>query len=216
MARPSKAGGTNTHKNPMCPCLACKSRRRQAEAIALTAGEGGLPVPYTPPRKTKSPYVPAKINEGPVLHADTNQSMRDRITQWLAMRAMNPKLKHKEAAEAMGIKEGTLQGYIAKAVKEGWLTYDDYVDRLDLEIIPKVLDNLSEFLDKKDRTVTIETAKGTLFKTYQEAKGLNEVTNTILALKIETVDASQAQKVLTGHVVGIARAPKGAGEEDGA
>ena len=52
--------------------------------------------------------------------------------------------------------------------------------------------------------MTIETAKGTIFKQYQDSKGISDAPQTILALKIETIGVDD-QKIIEGHVVGVAR-----------
>lgn len=116
-----------------------------------------------------------------------------------------PGIKSNEIARRIGISPKTLYAYISQANREGWLKFDDPISRIDHEIIPKVLDNISEFLDQKDKTVTIETAKGTIFKQYQDEKGLGEVSQTVLALKIETVEPDRV-KVITGHIVGKPKA----------
>jgi hypothetical protein len=46
--------------------------------------------------------------------------------------------------------------------------------------------------------------KHTVFKQFQESKGISEQPTTVLALKIETVDPAN-MKVVTGHVVGKPR-----------
>ena len=76
------------------------------------------------------------------------------------------------------------------------------MEKMDNEIIPKVLENVSQLLDQKDRLTTIETAKNTIFKTYQAAHGVRDNPVTMLALKIETSPSTESSKVFTGEVVG--------------
>lgn len=128
---------------------------------------------------------------------------RDRILQFLAIRNDEPDLNHADIARKIGIAPRTLYSLITKATKEGWLQFSDPVSRIENEVIPKVVDNLVYFLDKKDRTTTLETAKGTIFKKYQEEQGISDAAQTVLALRVEIPDmATGAPKVLTGRIVG--------------
>ncbi len=47
-------------------------------------------------------------------------------------------------------------------------------------------------------------AKGTIFKSYAEAKGISDKPTTVLALKIETADPNQV-KILSSSIVGVPR-----------
>ena len=102
---------------------------------------------------------------------------------------------------------------ISKATKEGWLIFEDPMKRIEHEITPAVVDNLKYWLDKKDKQITIETAKGTLFPAYKESKGIREAPSTVLAIKIEPAiqgDPGVEIKTFTGTIVGT---PKGMVEE---
>ncbi len=114
------------------------------------------------------------------------------------------KITQTEIARRLGISRFSLANHIDRAVKEGWLKFDQPLERLEHELMPKVVDNLNYFLDKKDKTVTLETAKGTLYKDYQASKGINDSPTTVLALKIETVEPENV-KIIEGHIVGTAR-----------
>lgn len=132
-------------------------------------------------------------------------SLRDRIAQWVEIRTAEPHLRQREIAEKMGIAPTTLTRCIADARKAGFLQFEDPLDKIEYQIVPKVLDNLMEFLDQKDKTVTLETAKGTIFKQYQGAKGVSDAPTNVLALKIEMPDGTQGAKILTGQIVGQPR-----------
>lgn len=125
--------------------------------------------------------------------------------QFLAIRSAEPDLNHADIARKIGIAPRSLYSLIHKATKEGWLQFSDPVSRIEHEIIPKVVDNLSRFLDERNERVTIETAKGTIFRKYQEEQGISDVSTTVLALKIETVDPDKV-KLTTGRIVGKPRA----------
>lgn len=178
---------------PGCRCATCfRSRTRKAKAEPQSAGEGGAAL------------VPEKdrLNADlPVFHITGGRTPRDRIAQWIELRLLQPDITTKEAADKMGIAPRTLSALINRATKEGWLVFDDPISKIDHEIVPKVLDNLNHFLDAKDRVVTIEAAKGTVFKTYQEAKGIVDQPTTVLALKIEPAEGSNV-RVISGQIVG--------------
>lgn len=111
--------------------------------------------------------------------------MKQNTATWLKMKAANPDLTNKEIAKELGISVNTLQNTLYKAKKEGWLTFTDPLEDLRYGMIPKIADNLNLFLDARDRTVTLEAAKATLFRRYQTEEGIAEQPSTILALKIE-------------------------------
>lgn len=194
-----KGGGSTNHKNPDCKCFSCAARRRKAETFLITTRARREALADDPKKSHKAPVNP----DLPDIYV-YGRSARDRIEQWAEIRLKNPELKNMEIAKMLGIAPGTLKALIVQANREGWLKFDNPIERIDFEIIPKVMNNLSEFLDQKDKTVTIETAKGTIFKQFQDAKGISDAPQTILALKLETVDVDDS-KVLTGHVVGKPR-----------
>ena len=127
------------------------------------------------------------------------------IAEWLKLRALEPDITMKDASIKLGIHRSTLHSIINRGTKAGWLRFDDPLSRIEHQIVPKVLDNLNYFLDERDKTVTIETAKGTIFKTYQESKGIDQGSKTVLALKIELPDGAGETKVIAGSIVGNSR-----------
>jgi hypothetical protein len=130
-----------------------------------------------------------------------HRTIRPIIAHWIALRSLEPDISIADAADKIGVNKSTLRTYIYRATKYGWLMFDDPLSRVEYEIVPKVLDNLNHFLDAKDKTVTIEAAKGTIFKTYAESKGAGQAQQTILALKIEMPDGTET-KIVGGHIVG--------------
>lgn len=213
-------GGGNAHHRPDCNCFAC---RRKKEAIARTAGgsplsNSGLGAAlqvFTPEEAQIAPIelselgpdgLPQTVIEGDILEVP-GRGPRHRIGQWMQMRHADPTLTNAECAKKMGIATCTLNTYISKAHRAGWLRFSEPLARIEHEIIPQTLDNLAFYLSKeggRDKQVTIETAKGVIFKQYLDSKGISEAPQTVLALKIETVDAGQV-KVSSGHVVGTPR-----------
>lgn len=195
MPRTSAPPGPTPHKS-RCRCEPCNARRREAKALAIATG---VPAPIADEVFYEKDLLNAKV-----IIANPRPTERSRIATWLAMRAAEPNLAVNEASRRMGLNPNTLSGMISKAVRDGWLKFDDPMDRIEHQIIPKTLDNLESLLDKHDRTTTIEVAKGTIFRTYAASKGVSDAPQTVLALKIETQGHDQV-KVLEGHVVGKAR-----------
>lgn len=136
-----------------------------------------------------------------------NLSARARVAAWVAFRTADPNITNVEVARRLGCNSRTIENNLRKASKEGWLQFDDQLDRMKYEIVPKVVDNLNHFLDAKDRTTTIETAKGTIFKVFQASEGISDAPQTVLALKIEPADPKDVNqvKIITGQIVGRPR-----------
>lgn len=185
-------GGTFSHQ-PGCQCRPCAARQRQSETLAVAAGVGTLQVAPKTPNMSKA-----------------RRPLRDRVAQFLHYSAMSPNATKADIAKQMGIGKSQLYEILRDAREEGLLTFTDPLDKLEYEVIPKAIDNLAYFLEKQDRTVTIEVAKGTIFKQFAAEKGALEAPQTILALKIETPDGENI-KVATGMIVG---APKIQAEEE--
>lgn len=126
---------------------------------------------------------------------------------WLQWKAIEPSLSHKEAGARMGIAPQTLTNLIYKATKEGWLKFTDPINTLRYESMPKVVHNLNYYLDQGDKQVTIEVAKGTLFKKFLAEEGVQDNPTNILAIKFEQAPQSPTVdgKVVTGKIVGKPR-----------
>lgn len=191
-------------KNCQCPTHLALLRPKETKSITIRNG-----------RNTE-----VLDQKGEVLDADNitfitddPTSSRFRIAQWIDIKSKDPNLKRKEIAHQIGMTDRGLEALIYRATKEGWLRFSNPLERLENEIIPKTLDNLSTFLNEKDKTATIEVAKGTIFKHYQEAKGIVDKPTTILALKIETVNPDQV-KVISSSIVGRPRVIDAEVEED--
>jgi hypothetical protein len=149
---------------------------------------------------------PEDLDISDVLYVDeAPTSLRNRIVEWLKLRAEDPNITQTDAARKMGIAPKTLSAHISHATQQGWLKHIDPLARIEHEVVPKVLDNLNYYLDQRDKAVTLETAKGTVFKTFQESKGISDAPKTVLALKIELPDHPSEQPVMTGTVVGRPR-----------
>ena len=197
-------GGATSHKNPNCACNACKARRREASAFALSDRAGERPVKaLAKSAQDLDIQTKAVIEADMVAYPVRNErgAPRMHILNWVQMRAIDPTISVADAAKRIGVSKYYLNGLIARASKEGWLRFDDPLSRLEFQIVPKTIDNLNFYLDAKDKQVTLETAKGTIFKQYQESKGVTESHTTVLALKLEMPEGDD-MKIVGGHVVG--------------
>lgn len=189
---PAKPGGIAHHK-PDCPCTACQ---RKAKALALAARVAA-----------ESPQPSEGTLDADIFEVEGN-SARTRVAQWIKYRALEPGITNIEVAKRIGIATSTMNAHLAKARKEGWLTFSDPLARIEHEIIPQALDNAAFYLSKeggRDKQITLETLKATAFRQFIDSKGISEAPQTVLALKIETIPTDSPVKVLSGHVVGAAR-----------
>lgn len=189
------------HTKEDCACRACTLMRTK-EANTLAAGDGGLSV--EPERSVGRP----KRNRGSLKNIEPihviAKSPRDRIAEWAMLRAAEPGIKNVEVARRLGIQPNSLNKLISDATREGWLVFDDPVDSIDFQIIPKVMKNLNTLLDDVDRTTTLETAKGTIFRTYQNSKGISDNIQAVLTLNVAAVPLENARPI-EGQVVGKPR-----------
>lgn len=155
-------------------------------------------------KEAPSPKSGVKIIEAdPPVTVEKN-TIRSAVAKWVAMRALDSDLTNIEIAKRLGLTRQTLQGYLTKATREGWLKFDDPLEKIEHEVIPMTVDNLIHFLSIKDKTVTIEAAKGTIFKTYLDSKGVSNNQSTVLALKIEMPDGKDTP-IVTGQILGKPR-----------
>jgi transposase len=136
----------------------------------------------------------------------TDPTPRGRVADWVRLKASVPGITLSQIAERLSVSRHTLNGYISKGVREGWLLLDDPLERVEHELKPMVVDNLKHFLKLKDKTVTIEAAKGTIFKEYQAEKGISDAPQTVLAIKFENIEDVPKIRNVSGSVVGK---PKG-------
>lgn len=141
-----------------------------------------------------------------------DHSLRATIGRWLHIRNTEPNLTNVQIAERLNLSYRTLLTYISRANKSGILKFEDPLDRIEYDLIPKVVDNLDYWLKKNDKQVTLETAKNTIFKVYQDSKGISEAPQTVLALKIEQAPP-EVGEIVKGVVVGKARSMNHESEE---
>lgn len=115
----------------------------------------------------------------------------------VALRAQGQ--KYSDIALALNYSESTIQTYVKRAVRKGWINrtnFDDPDDQLDQVIKEKVVNNIDAALGERNedgqltagaRQMTIETAKGIgMFKQHQVVKGdMNANVGVALRVQVE-------------------------------
>ena len=229
--KPGKRPRGYTSHRPDCQCRPCQGARRRAEeAVTFGAGNGRGNLDSN---QDESETILGVINgpiakitkaDGTVEILDANappevlkeisiggNSARDRVGQWILFRAKEPGITNSEVARRLGIAPGTLNTVLMRARREGWLKIEDPLDRIEYELLPKIVNNLNTFLDKGDRTVTIEAAKGVLFPQYRESKGITENKIAVLGINIQMPEGEMGETPMRrGAIMG---APKPAAIE---
>ena len=130
---------------------------------------------------------------------------RERVLEYIKLRSEHKTATMKEIAGMMDLTSNGLYVALRKGIQGGWLKYSDPAERFEMEIVPKVVDNIDHYINLKDKQMTIEAAKGAgIFKTHQAVKVENDTPQAVLALKIETVPGTDI-KIAAGSIVGKAR-----------
>lgn len=106
-----------------------------------------------------------------------------------------------EIATTLQISRKSISPYIYRATKNGWLDLDDPKDRLQFQLMHKVVANLAEGLDSpntlqtgmRERTaVALKVAEGTVFKQFQE-QNAPQLQQTIVAIRVEMPEGGLQQ-----------------------
>lgn len=124
-----------------------------------------------------------------------DSSIRDKVMIILPMRHSG--MSFEEIAEHLKLSPRTVKDYIHIAGRNGWLDLTDPKEKIDYQLIHKVVRNLDEMLDSPDpevkERVTMKTAEGTVFKQYGMQIGQVMPASTILAIKIEMPPGVQSE-----------------------
>ncbi len=160
--------------------LASSSRGPSADIPSLSPAESRSPAVSA----GESPIVPKRT---PLARKKLNQrKMYKVVMAAVALRAQG--FTFKEISAHFGYAEDTVKSYLKRANKEGWINSTSFPcpdDQLEFILKSKTVRNLEQFLDDRDKLVTIETAKGVgLFKQHQVVKG-EGTTNVGVALRVQ-------------------------------
>ncbi len=159
------------------------------------------------PVETIVPVPPKKITNtkgpGRKFQRLTSKNYKGYVAKWLETRIAEPKITQAEMARRLNIDAATLARAIKAGINEGWLKFDEAMDRMRFEVVPKTLDGLVELLDQKDKKAIIETAKGAIFPIWQAAEGVANESALVLGIRIEYPEGhTQAPQVIEGQIVG--------------
>lgn len=157
-----------------------------------------LPIPAS----TDVAITPAKPLPGTTVPGSTwwkappNSKIRKTAMKIVAMRL--GKFADADIAIALGLASAAVvRGYVHRAYKNGWLTepLDDPKDQIEYEILHKVVRNMHEALDapedeRRDK-MTVEVAKGTIFKSFDQTAGATAQPMNVLAIKIQMPEGAQ-------------------------
>lgn len=127
------------------------------------------------------------------------------VAGWIRAKAANPDANNIEIAKQLGITVRTLRAALYKGRKQGWLEFSDPLHELKYGMVPKAMENLNLFLDARDKDITRDVLKATVFAEFAAAEGLQQQPNTIFALKIEVpegFDKTAAAANIKGVIVG--------------
>ena len=196
---PNKPNTLKFHKLN-CACPPCK-REKKAESGGNGVRERQKAAALSLPALGNAEVI---YTEGftPVLVAD--HGARNRILQIMALRAKG--LNYQQVAEKLGLSYQYVRNLVWRAGKEGWLKFEDPLERFENEILPRVVDNIDYWIAQKDKKMTIEAAKGGgIFKSHQTMKIEGGAPSQVLALKIEMPPGAPEPTISAGKVVGRPR-----------
>lgn len=156
--------------------LAPTSSETAADSLPTRSdpGRSGVDVPEAAPPSCPPSNPPRGIKRRPTrVKAPKDSKVYKVVLAVIALRAQG--VKAKAIAETLGYSEDTLRQYVSKAYKKGWInigSFHEVDDQLEYILKHKVVRNVNEFLDDRDKDVTLEAAKGLgMFKQAVKSEG---------------------------------------------
>lgn len=206
--RPRKPKGTIQGAHP----------RIVGAGLTIPAGQLSLPpvgvgtislTPPPPPEDTRvacpkcgtltkkhiCPICEEKVAQ-PIWRLPDDSIVRERAMKIIAFRLGG--MSDDEIAKYLGIGRRSIGPYIYRAGKNGWLDYNSPREAIENGLAHKVLRNLNAMLDNGDdaatqREVTLEVAKGTIFKAFDQDRGAQvEQAAPVVALQVVITKPEQA------------------------
>lgn len=184
------------------------TRRSDATPPQIADGAGSAEAPGGPPARVED--APATPLRKPLLKLQKNSIVRKKALAIVALRAAG----YSDAAIASELKIAvtTIKAYLYRATQAGMLVdkktkslLSDPTDRVEFELSHKVIRNLNEMMDSDDdqlrKEVTLEVAKGALFKKFDPIKEHVLPSMNVLSVKIE-MPSSGAVEVRPGALGG--------------
>lgn len=183
-------------------------------------------LPPAPQDEAHSPPIPQLVPKvKPVWKLARNSVVRKKALLIVAMKAEG--LTHAQIGEKLNISTGSVSQYLYRANQAGLLRDKktgeslliDPKDRIDIDIGQRVVRNLTEMLNSDDdeirKEVTLEVAKGTLFKHYDKDKAAPMPSMNVLQVKIEMPETG-GSVIRDGSIGGVPAYVEGevVGEDD--
>lgn len=159
------------------------------------------PVDPTQPPSNELTLASASRHVRPVFRTiPKNSLMRKKAMAILAMRLAGHTTD--EIAADLQITSATIRQYMYVAGKQGWISRKGSQlpapeDQIEYQLAHKVVRNLDEMLDSPDPEIrnnaTLETAKGTIFKKFDQSNEQLVPPSMVLAIKIEIPAGAPAE-----------------------
>lgn len=147
--------------------------------------------PVAPEPAQALPLRPTSPVPSPSWKLSDDSKVRTIALQIIAMRIAG--MADSDIATALDISPKTISPYVYRAGKNGWLDLDNPKDRLQYQVMHKVVRNLEQSLDsqailqtgmKESTAVALKVAEGTVFKQFNDTP-TGPVQQAIVAIKIE-------------------------------
>lgn len=154
--------------------------------------------PSLPPVAAEPSQMPP-LTKRPAWQLNDDSKVRTTALQIIAMRIAG--MEDVEIAKALNISPKSISPYVYRAGRNGWLDIDNPKERLQYQVMHKVVRNLDAALDsqailntgmKESTAVTLKVAEGTLFKQFAETP-TGPVQQAIVAIKIEMPQGAPQQ-----------------------
>ena len=140
--------------------------------------------------------------------APPDSKIRIIAMQIIAMRISG--MSDDEIAPLLNISRRSIAPYVYRAGKNGWLTLDQPKDRIEFELLHKVVDNLNDGLQSSailntgmpvKTVVALKIAEGTVFKQFSEP-ATQQIAQTAVAIRIE-MPAGAGQQIREDTTGGV-------------
>lgn len=183
-----------------------RPHRTLMPSAALIVGSSSSP--SLPPATSAQPLSTLPISAKDVPSKRTrlkSGSLKSIVMKIIALRVRG--MTNVQIAETLHYSPTTIDTYLYRAGKQGWLSeiVDDPKDAIEYDVMHKVVRNMGEALDSDDAErrdkMTVEVARGTIFKKFDPQTGQAAPTLTMLAVKIE-MPVGALEKVRPGAIVG--------------
>lgn len=192
------------------PRLSAAEDTSTPSSLPLTADATTLPAPVdtAPDAATSVPAVPDAAIPPTKPKKEWWKSPPNSKVKKTAMKIVAMRIRgfpDAEIATALGLASpSVVRGYIHRAYRNGWLTddLDNPKDQVEYAIGHKLVRNMHEALDAVDPErrdkMTLEVAKGTLFKQFDPQPGATAPPMNVLAIQIQMPETNGMTTIRPG------------------